>query len=231
MKRIKFLILLFILFLTGCSVEYNLQINEDDTISEYLTASEKTDRLESMTRLKDKQATSYLYNMFKRDNENININYTQKDNYTYAYANTSHDSLQEYATKFKSDIFDKVTVEKNDSIVSFYSVQSKLINNNSSYSLLYDDITINIKIPFKVIENNADSVKNDIYTWKISESDKLKEIKFSYEENSLKEKLNIKVNNKTYNINYWVIFTGVLVFIILFIIIFIFIKNKKNNIV
>lgn len=232
MKRLKiFIMLAVILILSGCSVEYDLTINEDNTINEKIIAEERTKRMESLTRQKGRQAITYLYDMFKRPGEDIKISSREDDYNTYATAIISHNSIDDYASKFSSDVFEKVNIERNNDEVIFTAVQTKLFDDNSGNSLIYDDITINIKIPYEVISNNANSIKGNVYTWKINRSEKYKTIKFSYKEGNKKDKINIEVNEKTYNIGYGVAVVGVMVLIIVFIILFVYIKNKKNNIV
>ena len=232
MKNIKKIIFFSLIFiLSGCSVEYNLTINEDSTINEKVVATEKTKRMESLTRLKGDQAVTYLYDMFKRPNEDIKISSREDEYNTYATAITSHDSIDEYVSKFSSDVFENVKIEKNNGQIKFDAKQSKLLGGSLSYSLVYDDITVNVKIPFKVIDHNADSVKGNIYTWKINKDQDYKNINFTYEEGSKKDKVNVKVNKKTYNINYGIIVAGVMILLISVIVLFVYVKNKKNNIV
>ena len=232
MKKLRlFITILILLVLSGCSVEYNLTINEDYTINETVIASEETNRMESLTRLKGKQAISYLYDMYKRDNKDVELDYRNESKYTYATAYTSHDNINEYANNFTSDVFNKAIVEKKDNVTTLTLNQSQKLSNDDSYALVYDDIKINITIPFKVTQNNADSVNGNVYTWNIKKGKDLKTIKVSYEEGSKKNNVNVKTKNKTYNIKYSVIIIGILIFVIVFIILFVYIKNKKNNVV
>ena len=65
MKKLKkFIFLCLVLLLSGCSVEYDLTLNDDFTVSEKVVATEKTKRMEALTKQKGKQAVNYLYNMF-----------------------------------------------------------------------------------------------------------------------------------------------------------------------
>lgn len=229
LKRIT--ILLLIIISTGCSVEYNLTINEDGSISEKVVAKEKTKKMESITRTKGDDAVAYLYNMFKRDNENINLNTNTDSNNTYATATTSHTNIQEYASKFKSDVFKKVNIEKKDNLVTFTANQTIPLNSNSNYSLIYDDIIVNIYIPFKVSENNADQVNGNNYIWKIKKDEKLKNIKIVYDEGSRKNNVNININNKTYNISYAIVALSGIILVITILILLVVIKNRKNNLI
>ena len=231
-KKIKYLLLFIIILITsGCSVEYNLYINEDNSITEKVIASENTKKLESLTRSKGSSAVTYIYNMYKRNDDKIDLTTIEEAKNTKVSARTSHNDILEYSEKFKSDVFNRVYIQKNNNIVTFTSKQSEKLTDDDNYSLIYDDITIKIYIPFKVIEHNANSVQGNMYIWKINKNEDLKEIKFSYDEGSKKNNLNIRLNNKTYNINYVFIAISGIIVVLLIIILTVCIKNKKNNIV
>lgn len=225
----KFVFICLIFVLTGCSVEYDLTINEDNSINEKVIASENINKLESLTKKKSDQAVTYLFNMYKKKNENIKLVSQEKRNTIYGIATTQHSDIDEYATKFKSDVFNKVNVTRNNNIVTFIANQESKLGNDDNYSLIYDNIKINIYIPYKVIEHNADSVQGNIYTWEISKNQDLKTIKFSYSEDALKEKINLNINNKMYNINYAIIAISGIILVLLIITIIVAIKNSKNN--
>ena len=226
-KFIKIIFLCLIFLITGCSVEYNLVINDDNSVNETVIATEKTKRMESQTRLKGDAAITYLYDMYKRDGEKLS---TRTDsNNTYATVTKSYSSIDDYAKKFKSDVFEKVSISKKNNNVNFSAKQSYMLGGNFSHQLLYDEIKVNITIPYKVVKSNADKVNGNVYTWNI-EKEKYKNIEISYEEGSKKNNININIKNKTYNINYGFIVIGVILFIIIGIITVVSIKNKKNNI-
>ena len=230
MKKIKiFIFLCLVLLLSGCSVEYDLTLNDDLTVSEKVVATEKTKRMEALTKQKGKQAVNYLYDMFKRNSEDITLTSREDDYNTYATVITSHEDINDYASKFSSDVFDNVNVTKDGNIITFSAEQKELLSSDTNYSLLYDDITVNITIPFEVTSNNADKVNGNTYTWNIKKDADYKTIKFSYKEGSKKDEVNINVNNETYNIHYGVIIVIGLVIIIGSIVLFVYIKNKKNN--
>lgn len=230
MKKIKkILFLCFIFILTGCSVEYNLTINEDGSVSEKVVAQEITNRMQSSTRLKGKQAVNYLFDMFKRDDKNIKLSSKSDNKNTYATVTNSLDSLDEYKNNFTSDVFNSVEIEKKDGIVTLTFNQTQKLGGNTSRQLIYDDITVNITTPYIVKENNAENVSGNTYTWYIKKNEDLKTLILSYEEGSMADSINLKINDKTYNIPYGIIAVSGIILVLLIIILVVYIKNKKNN--
>ena len=232
MNKLKKILITFIILITsGCSVEYNLNINEDNSVSETVVASEVTTKMESLTRLKGDTAVNYLFKMFNRNDDLISVTSTSDTYNTYATAKRVYNDIDEYKDSFKSDLFSNINVSKSDNTVMIYAKQKTKLTNDSSYSLIYDDVHIKIKIPYKVIENNADEVIGDTYIWNLSKNDDLKTVKISYLDNNKNNNMNIKINNKIYSISYYITIIGLLALIIIFIIIIVYRKNKKNNIV
>lgn len=232
MNKLKKILITFIILITsGCSVEYNLNINEDNSVSETVVASEVTTKMESLTRLKGDTAVNYLFKMFNRNDDLISVTSTSDTYNTYATAKRVYNDIDEYKDSFKSDLFSNINVSKSDNTVMIYAKQKTKLTNDSSYSLIYDDVHIKIKIPYKVIENNADEVIGDTYIWNLSKNDNLKTVKISYLDNNKNNNMNIKINNKIYSISYYITIIGLLALIIIFIIIIVYRKNKKNNIV
>ena len=232
MNKLKKILITFIILITsGCSVEYNLNINEDNSVSETVVASEVTTKMESLTRLKGDTAVNYLFKMFNRNDDLISVTSTSDTYNTYATAKRVYNDIDEYKDSFKSDLFSNINVSKSDNTVMIYAKQKTKLTNDSNYSLIYDDVHIKIKIPYKVIENNADEVIGDTYIWNLSKNDDLKTVKISYLDNNKNNNMNIKINNKIYSISYYITIIGLLALIIIFIIIIVYRKNKKNNIV
>lgn len=232
MKKIKLAIIGFLILLTsGCTVDYNLSINEDLSVSEIVEAKESTNRMNSKTNLKGEQAVKYLFDMFKRDNEDIDLSSKEENGETIATATASHDSLETYTLNFSSDVFNEVTVTKKDNEVTLVAIQSKLLGGNSLRTLVYDELNVNINVPFNVIENNADKKEGNTYTWNIKESNELKTIKIVFDVKKEKNAANINIGKEVLNIKYEYIGLGILIAVISFIIIFVAIKNKKNNMI
>ena len=232
MKYFKIIICIFLLLFTaGCSVEYDLNINEDKSVSEKVVASEKTTKMQATTRLKGKQAVEYLYDMFKRDGITSKYNMRQSSDMTYVTVTADHDSIEEYSRNFSSDIFDNVILEKNGNIVKYICIQKNKLSSKSGSTLVYDDIVVKVNIPFEVTYNNADSVSGNTYIWHIKKDQELKSIEFTYDEEKIKNKVIIKINNKSYNINFGLIIVSGIIVLLLTIILIIIINNRKNNVV
>lgn len=230
MKNIKKIIFFsFILFLTGCSVNYKLTINKDSTINEKVVAKENTNRMKSKTNLDEKQSVTFLTNIYNRNKLDIKTS-TKSDNYnTEVTAFLSYDSIEKYRDNFSSDVIKKVKVTRDGDIVTLIAKQNVKLDSNASRSLIYDDITVQIEVPFVVIDNNADQVDGNIYTWYIKKDKDIKTIRIKYKDKEIKNSIKINVKNKDINIKYEVIFSAVIVLFLGFIFIILNYKNKKNN--
>lgn len=230
MKNIKKIIFFsFILFLTGCSVNYKLTINKDSTINEKVVAKENTNRMKSKTNLDEKQSVTFLTNIYNRNKSDFKTS-TKSDGYnTEVTAFLSYDSIEKYRDNFSTDIIKKVKVNRDGDIVTLTAKQSVKLDSNASRSLIYDDITVQIEVPFVVIDNNADQVNGNTYTWYIKKDKDIKTIRIKYKDKEIKNSIKINVKNKDINIKYEVIFSVVIVLSLGLIFIILNHKNKKNN--
>ena len=230
MKRIKiFILMLTIILLSGCSVEYNLTINEDSSVNERVVAKEVTNRMKAKTGLSEEQSINYLYEMFDRTGLKTSISSKKEVSTTIATVSGSHSSLEKYKNNFTSDVFNKVKVLKNKNNVTIEFDQSQKLSSTAARGLVYDDITINITVPFKVIKHNADRYKNDTYTWDIKTDEDLRKIKITYDETNLKNAKTIKFGKFKFNVKYSFIAVGIIALVVIGIVIVVYHNNKKNN--
>jgi hypothetical protein len=230
MKRIKKLLLLvMIILLSGCSVEYNLTINEDSSVNEKVVAKEVTNRMKANTGLGEDQSVNYLYKMFDRNSLKTKINTIEKDSTTISTVTGSHKSLDKYAKNFSSDVFDEAIVERDGNKVTLIFDQSKVLSSTATRGLIYDDITVNITVPFKVLEHNADTYKKDTYTWEIKKDAKLRQIKITYDESNLINSKTFSIGDLKFNVSYVFIVVAIIVLIVLTIVAVVYVNNKKNN--
>lgn len=227
MKRIKIVIItIFIFLMTGCSVTYDLNINEDLSVDEKVTAKENTISMQTKTNLTGENAVNYLYDMYSL--EGMDFNSYERKGYTYGVTNRSFDSLKKYSDNFYSDIFYNMKVTEKNGKIELYSSQSSPLSKTGSKSLIYDEVDLNITVPFKVISNNADFVKGDTYTWNIRNKN-LKTIRLKFDTKNKQNSANIKFGKSILSIKYSYILLGVFGAIIVAVVVIVIINNKKNN--
>lgn len=184
----KILIMLVVLFLTGCNVTYNIEIkddkilektgvflNESDIIITNADINGNTDSQMSLNEIVD-----YYYNeglnafhnkvlndsLYKKEKINKDGDVGLRFSYDYNYANYNDSFMVKYCTDnniFKNDK-KYISIDVEDGFDVFdWDVYQQLEN-----------LTIKIKTNYKVVENNADSVKGNNYEW-IIDRDNYKE--------------------------------------------------------
>lgn len=217
MKKV-FLIILTLFVLTGCSATYNLEIDDSRVLESCDFLLEKND--ENERTVDDYYNTNYLaffdMNLLKDYNynkERIDDGKHVGMNLSFAYGNRDYQN----SSLLDRCYYKKSFIKTNDYIIlnteggasCFYKDESKLL----------DDLTVNIKTDLKVLENNADSVKDNVYTWKLTDK------------NFSKKNIYIKIKRgSVYS------FIPLIIILIVFIIVLInyirirFINKRKNEI-
>lgn len=165
MKKIILLILLCFT-LTGCTINYNLDINDDnfkETITGSVYNSELTNDDNSINMY------SFLINTEQNafyNNDNIFYNKTtnnidNKIDFEYNYTFTSNNFNN---SRIINECFDNHVFEYKEGI--YYLVVS------GKFNCYYTNTNINITTDYKVISNNATDKKDNTYTWTINEENK-----------------------------------------------------------
>ncbi len=164
MKKILLLIT-FLFILTGCTINYEIKINKDD-INEMITGTvtkeesdidpEETSLNLFYTLVNFEQ--SALFNADSFYDKKI----TEKDNYleynaNYTYINNFKDS------NIINTCFEKHEINETD---DFYDIHLS----GNFYCLFSKKININVTSNMAVLENNADSVNKNTYSWVIDDS-------------------------------------------------------------
>lgn len=230
MKKFKYLFILFVVIvLTGCSVDYKLTINEDLSINEEVIATEYTKVIEKKTNLEGEEAINYLYDMFRKELPNEKFYYDTINNMTKATVTESYESFADFEESFSNDLFFPLTYKKEKNIVTLSTPQIMKLGNHYSRSLIYDEVSITLVVPFKVLENNADRVRGNEYTWNIEKDKDLRKIKIKFDTSRGKNGFSLNLKKKKIKINYGYVVTGVIVSIICLAILIITINNRKNN--
>lgn len=158
MKK-KLLIILFIFLVSGCTAEYNLTI-EDDNFIESIDISAPIDKkdelnyfVENEQLIKSSISSNVIYNREVSD-------YDDK-----AVVNLYHKfSLNEYNESTANKCFENFKIMEED---DYYTIVADKFNCYGGFEASAEKYIINIKTNYNVLNNNADSVKNNVYTWNI----------------------------------------------------------------
>ncbi len=153
--KIKYILLcLMLILLTGCNAKYTLTINEDNSSSEKLMIA-------GYKKYYDEASIPEVINSIFNDSKDVNY---YSDNYLVIER-----KMKEYVNLYNnaeiSNYFGKVDITSNrisfepdyDKCIFLFSDGGEFVTN--------DKISINLNIPFNVINSNADKVTNNTYTW------------------------------------------------------------------
>lgn len=222
--------LFLLLIISGCDVNYNITISND-------SVSESSNFLFALS---DMDSDEYygVGNRFSSFSEFID-NYYKQDYYAYSY---NFNDLSKYEkSTFSNSNGNGFELKYNYNLNNYgnsnmfnacrnssYNIDDKNITidvrnicncfYNDSYNNL-DTVKVNINSNLKVLNNNADSVKDNIYTWVIDK------------ENCLDKSIYIKVKKSQNYGNVLIIITtlSILIFIVIFMVFYIRRKNIQSN--
>lgn len=156
-----------ILFLTGCTVNYDVTIDEDSF-----------DESISLSFLKSQTSYNDLL-VYKNDETPINVHGDENkfydsqitenfNNYvlTYKY---KHDMNSINDAYFIKNCYPNFSLVNSDQMIRISSGNQFMCLNGDD-GLSADSVSITIKTDMKVISNNADKVSGNSYTWNIDET-------------------------------------------------------------
>lgn len=222
MKK-KVLIFISIILFTGCTANYNLEIDNDsfmETITFPMLKSET-----SYDEVNEQKEIEVFATTDSEEKKVYDSNITEDTNYYYLNYTYKHDITSLKKNYFINRCYDNFEVdETDDEIVLSTDDQFNCIYMDDGAGL--DSAQINITTKLKVLENNADKVSGNTYTWNIDAGNyQNKPIKIK-----VKRDFDVKSSLKKNEASY---FSGIIALSILIVclIIFIFIKikEKKNN--
>lgn len=209
--------------ITGCDVTYNLQIDKN----------KYTEDIEAKAYYADYVGFNQI--VLGDRLESLDLNIINKPLlYTTNNINNSSYETKKIDDGINFGLFLKGEFNNNNNSSRAVSVACndyKILKTNNAYSLVakdfvlferypdLDSITVKVKSFYKILDNNADSVKDNVYIWNINRSNyKNKTIAFSY-----REKFNSDPMT-TFSI-------GLVIVCIICLIIYLFVRNRflKRN--
>lgn len=196
MKKILIL-MTFLLLTTGCTAEYNLTITENSYKEELVIIGENQDEISEFN-------NNWKIPIDKEENELLlGLDGTPEiEGEIYKYNISNNKLIFNY--EFGKDEYSKSTVVS-------YCYDKLLVVNDYDYITIstspkvnciseFPNITsikVNIQTDKKVVHNNADSIKNNVYTWYITK-DNIKNKSLSIKlENNIEEEINPEIPDNT----------------------------------
>jgi len=186
MRKLKYIILIImVLFISGCSGKYNLTFDKNLNLTEELNVyiENENDNYERTYQLLDQAGVSKDKYDVVVEGDKINITYKE-----------TYPTFEDYYldSKLYRMLFEEIEFNKSNTGMDIKTESNLKLDDKNNINIInaydIDDFDINIKLPFSVKENNADEVKSGIYTWKLKSSDTFKEIniKFDYKNDNVR---------------------------------------------
>lgn len=212
------IIFLFIFFLTGCDVNYNLEL-KDNKFNEkvefilpnnYDTSSERNELLNSDLYINYNKKIKYAKEVIKKKDY-------WKFNYTYKY---TFEEFKSYNHMNKCYEYNEFFEEENKYyIMTAPKFECKVYDYREA-----DNVIISFKTNHKVIEHNADEVTKGVYKWIINDDNyQNKPIKLIISKDDIKRTIDFELLVSLS------IILGIIITIGIIVIIYIYIVNRKNN--
>lgn len=232
MKK-NILIILVIIFLTGCTSQYNIKI-DGDKIEETVVSSIKKDEIPVKTDINIKYGIEVDDPITPFIN---NDQYPFFNNKTIIYDKSVKTDDDTYIVKLKHKYsFDEFKNSKAYNCFENSSVLSRggsyyLSFSGSFYCMHGDNLTINISTKDSVLDHNADKVSGNTYSWVVNKDNA----------NNLKIKLSCNKHHSIFgnSKNYFISSNGniaILLFVIGLVVLLVFVgvfiiirKNRLNN--
>lgn len=215
----KTLFLIFCLFLlTGCDVQYNLTI-KNNSYDERAVVSLTSEDPEYAGISNYKESKIPIYNEVGTDEYYASSlkEYADHSDVTYHYKQNSDGIKKSY---FINSCFSDFDIDNDDDNINLSGSGFNCIELDDGFKV--NSVEINITTKLDVLENNADSVNGNTYTWKFDE--------FNYGDKTVKMniKKGLQVSDVTKGAN-WPITIIVLFIVLVGTIIYIFVRKKTQK--
>ena len=178
-KKLLFILIFSLIFCAGCSARYTITIDEDGKVEERLYAKEDESFFDNYPNSSKGLVISYLIEPYKDDlaNNGYNIETNINSNNGGVIVTKKYDSIEDYVKNsiIYKQFTDEIKIEKKNGKVTI-STEGQFSHSEQNQELIpVDDATINIDVPFKVENNNANETDNDtLYSWNFKKDEKEK---------------------------------------------------------
>lgn len=238
----KFLIILLCLMLTGCRIDYNLKITDKNKFVEKTDimayfpngnsiSNEPGEEGYDIAEVLRSDAREYLNTLSYSGYNLINIEST---NYKGVRVSRTFDGAVSYNyNMLVKNLYDEFSVDLSDDIVTISAKglnREKVESRYEMMGMVLDNSSINIELPYKVLENNADEIdKNkNIYTWNIDKNTTEKDILLKYDSSNVYA-LNMKTIGTKVNMTVVYVILVFLIIIIVGYFVYSYIKRIYEN--
>lgn len=235
-EKVLTVVLVILLFTTGCSCEYNLKIENDLYKEEIKLFSNDKEEINSFNNNWEIPTNKSEYNRPGDPDSTPSIS-----NGKYKYQLTENNLL--FSNDFKiidysnssavSVCYNQFAVEEYDNSIIISTSQE--IDCFNKYPTL-DKITINITVDRPVKSNNADIVNNNIYTWNITKNNNKRAVNLVLEnDNNVNAPTNSSNTedsapyNKKHDYSLYIVLIIILIIFLLGYLIFKKIKNREDS--
>ncbi len=246
MKK-KFLLLITIIMLTGCDIEYNLTI-KDNTLSEETNFKVSFEEYQNDGRIKE--LYDYPHSIYISENipeeDGIKIvedftyyekNIINSNGYYNILYKANYEKNNYIESRLLNTAFTSSNIEINSINGRIIGRDLSLFNNYQSYDI--NKLTVNIAIEdiYQVKNHNANNVKNNVYTWIFySDTKQYQDIIFEYEkkktiiQNNETDEPDLSVSTPNNKLNNYGLYIFLVILVIIVIIGYIwFNKMKEKN--
>jgi hypothetical protein len=224
MKNLKKIILsvLLLLLVSGCDAVYNVEIYNDTC-------------KEDATIIEDNSSNWYDKNQYGGTFKDMLDEEYNRDNYYYSkkMISTETELGLNYKGKLSLSDYDTSSIvyrcydyfsmtEQDDSIVISTSKHNLCFDN---YKWL-DSLIVNVKTNHKVINNNADNVNGNTYTWNLTKYDNDRSIQIELSKDEYVFNYDNEVLKKFGAV---AIVAGAITLVLIFVALYFYIKSKRAN--
>lgn len=232
--KLKLILLIIpLIFITGCDIEYNLRIDSNQKVKESATITESNEILSiynpSLKVVPEQTFYQYesldAFKYYKLDKKIFNSDSTG------AKITGTFNSISEYKKSLLlGNLFENISVNEYGNVLSVVAsgYNSGFFSSEEDETFSIGEIKVNIKFHNEVTSNNADSIneEDNTYTWILTANEE-KTITFTIDKNE--KRYDIIIKDLFLDNLVGLIITGIVIVTGLIVAMIFIRKNKQNN--